>query len=51
MSKFLIKKNPLTFFMGGDNFMVVASIDGKKMNPIQEDSKFEFTDISWYQKN
>jgi len=22
----------------------------KKMNPIQEDSKFEFTDISWYQK-
>jgi len=30
MSKFFIKKNSLTFFMGGDNFMVVSSIDGKK---------------------
>ena len=30
MSKFFIEKNSLTFFMGGDNFMVVASIDGKK---------------------
>ena len=30
MSKFFLEKNSLTFFMGGDNFMVVASIDGKK---------------------
>ena len=30
MSKFFIKKNSLTFFMGGDNFMVVASRAGKK---------------------
>ena len=30
MSKFFIKKNSLTFFMGGDNFMVVSGIDGKK---------------------
>jgi len=30
MSKFFIKKNSLTFFMGGDNFMVVASTAGKK---------------------
>jgi GTP cyclohydrolase IIa len=30
MSKFFVEKNSLTFFMGGDNFMVVASIDGKK---------------------
>ena len=30
MSKFFVKKNSLTFFMGGDNFMVVSSIDGTK---------------------
>jgi GTP cyclohydrolase IIa len=30
MSKFFVEKNSLTFFMGGDNFMVVASMDGKK---------------------
>ena len=29
MSKFFLKKNSLTFFMGGDNFMVVASEEGK----------------------
>ncbi|MDH3277550.1 MAG: GTP cyclohydrolase IIa [Nitrosopumilus sp.] len=30
MIKFFIEKNSLSFFMGGDNFMVVASINGKK---------------------
>ena len=30
MSKFFMEKNSLTFFMGGDNFMVVASDDAKK---------------------
>jgi len=30
MLKFFIEKNSLSFFMGGDNFMVVASIEGKK---------------------
>jgi GTP cyclohydrolase IIa len=30
MQKFFIEKNSLSFFMGGDNFMVVASMDGKK---------------------
>ena len=30
MSKFFLEKNALTFFMGGDNFMVVSSRDGKK---------------------
>lgn len=30
MSKFFLAKNSLTFFMGGDNFMVVASESGKK---------------------
>ena len=30
MSKYFIEKNSLTFFMGGDNFMVVASEEGKK---------------------
>jgi len=30
MSKFFIEKNSLTFFMGGDNFMVVSSINSKK---------------------
>ena len=29
MSKFFLKKKSLTFFMGGDNFMVIASKDGK----------------------
>ncbi len=29
MSKFFLEKNSLTFFMGGDNFMVVASDDAK----------------------
>lgn len=29
MSKFFLTKNSLTFFMGGDNFMVVASDDAK----------------------
>jgi len=29
MSKFFLEKNSLTFFMGGDNFMVVASNDAK----------------------
>lgn len=30
MSRFFMERNSLSFFMGGDNFMVVASIDGKK---------------------
>ncbi|MDH3676686.1 MAG: GTP cyclohydrolase IIa [Nitrosopumilus sp.] len=30
MLKFFIKRNSLTFFMGGDNFMVIASVDAKK---------------------
>ena len=30
MIKFFVEKNSLAFFMGGDNFMVVASIEGKK---------------------
>lgn len=30
MSKFFMEKNSLSFFMGGDNFMVVASTEGKK---------------------
>ena len=29
MSKFFLTKNSLTFFMGGDNFMVVANDDAK----------------------
>jgi len=29
MSKFFLEKNSLTFFMGGDNFMIVASDDAK----------------------
>jgi len=29
MAKFFLKKNSLTFFMGGDNFMVVANDDAK----------------------
>jgi len=28
MSKFFLEKKSLTFFMGGDNFMVIASKDG-----------------------
>ena len=34
MSDFFIKKKSLTFFMGGDNFMVVSSDDGK--NSVKE---------------
>jgi GTP cyclohydrolase IIa len=30
MLKFFVEKNSLPFFMGGDNFMVVSSVDGKK---------------------
>ncbi len=30
MSKFFLEKKSLTFFMGGDNFMVVANEDAKK---------------------
>jgi len=30
MSQFFIEKNSLAFFMGGDNFMVISSIEGKK---------------------
>ncbi len=30
MSKFFLEKNSLTFFMGGDNFMVIANDDAKK---------------------
>ena len=30
MTEVFIKKNSLTFFMGGDNFMVVASEEGKR---------------------
>ncbi len=29
MSKFFLERNSLTFFMGGDNFMVIASDDAK----------------------
>ena len=34
ISKFFLEKNSLTFFMGGDNFMIVASDDAK--NSIEE---------------
>ena len=34
MSKYFMEKNSLTFFMGGDNFMVVASEEGK--NSVQD---------------
>ena len=30
MSKFFLEKNSLTFFMGGDNFMVISNDDAKK---------------------
>jgi len=30
MSKFFLEKNSLTFFMGGDNFMVVSNDEAKK---------------------
>ena len=30
MSDFFLKKKSLTFFMGGDNFMVVSSDDAKQ---------------------
>jgi GTP cyclohydrolase IIa len=44
MSKYFLEKNSLTFFMGGDNFMVVASDDGKNsvqdfINMIKNDDK------------
>jgi GTP cyclohydrolase IIa len=44
MSKFFLEKNSLTFFMGGDNFMVVASDDAKNsvqnfINMIKNDDK------------
>lgn len=34
MSKFFLQKNSLTFFMGGDNFMVIASDEAK--NSVQK---------------
>ena len=34
MSKYFLEKNSLTFFMGGDNFMVVANDDAK--NSVQD---------------
>ena len=44
MSKYFLEKNSLTFFMGGDNFMVVASPEGKNsvqdfINMIKNDDK------------
>lgn len=44
MSKYFLEKNSLTFFMGGDNFMVVASDDAKNsvqdfINMIKNDDK------------
>jgi len=30
MSKFFLEKNSLTFFMGGDNFMVVSTDEAKE---------------------
>ncbi|HJJ22150.1 MAG TPA: GTP cyclohydrolase IIa [Nitrosopumilus sp.] len=44
MSKFFLEKNSLTFFMGGDNFMVIASKDAKNsvqnfINMIKSDNK------------
>ncbi len=44
MSKFFLEKNALTFFMGGDNFMVIASDDAKNsvqnfINIIKSDDK------------
>ncbi len=44
MSKYFLAKNSLTFFMGGDNFMVVASDDAKNsvhefINIIKQDDE------------
>jgi GTP cyclohydrolase IIa len=44
MSKFFLEKNSLTFFMGGDNFMVVSNDDAKNsvhafINMIKNDDK------------
>ena len=44
MSKFFMEKNSLTFFMGGDNFMIIASDDAKNsvqnfINIIKSDDK------------
>lgn len=44
MSKFFLEKNSLTFFMGGDNFMVVASDEAK--NSVQT-----FIDIIKHNEN
>jgi GTP cyclohydrolase IIa len=30
MSKFFLEKNALTFFMGGDNFMVISTDEAKE---------------------
>ena len=43
MSKYFLRKNSLTFFIGGDNFMVVSSEDAKKsvqyfINEIKEEN-------------
>ena len=44
MSKFFLEKNSLTFFMGGDNFMVVSTEEAKKsvkdfINLIKDEDK------------
>ncbi len=44
MSKYFLEKNSLTFFMGGDNFMVVANEEAKKsvqdfINVVRNDNK------------
>jgi len=44
MSKFFLEKNSLTFFMGGDNFMVISNDDAKNsvqnfINMIKNDDK------------
>ena len=44
MSKFFLEKNSLTFFMGGDNFMVIASDEAKH-------SVQNFIDIVKHDKN
>ena len=44
MSKFFLEKNSLTFFMGGDNFMVVANDNPKEF--AQEFIKRTETDLS-----
>ncbi len=44
MSKFFLEKNSLTFFMGGDNFMVISNDEAKKsvqdfINIVKNDDK------------